>query len=124
MVRIDKWLWAARFFKTRSLAKKHIEQGKIKVNGQRCKPARTIEVGDQVSIKKGQTQWLVDVLELSEQRGPAKVAQNLYQETQASQKAREDKQLLNKLEYHSTPKPEGRPSKKDRREIQKLKKKF
>lgn len=124
MVRIDKWLWAARFFKTRSLAKKHIEQGKIKVNGQRCKPARTIEVGDQVSIKKGQTQWLVDVLELSEHRGPAKVAQTLYAETVASQKAREDKQLLNKLEYHSTPKPEGRPSKKDRREIQKLKKKF
>lgn len=124
MVRIDKWLWAARFFKTRSLAKKHIEQGKIKVNGQRCKPARTIEVGDQVSIKKGQTQWVVDVLELSENRGSAKVAQNLYQETQASQKSREDKQLLNKLEYHSTPKPEGRPSKKDRREIQKLKKKF
>lgn len=124
MVRIDKWLWAARFFKTRSLAKKHIEQGKIKVNGQRCKPARTIEVGDQVSIKKGQTQWVVDVLELSENRGSAKVAQNLYQETQASQKSREDKQLLNKLEYHSNPKPEGRPSKKDRREIQKLKKKF
>ncbi|MCW8870304.1 MAG: S4 domain-containing protein [Proteobacteria bacterium] len=123
MVRIDKWLWAARFYKTRSLAKKKIEQGKIKVNGQRCKPARTIEVGDQVSIKKGQTQWVVDVLDLSEQRGPAKVAQNLYQETQASQKSREDKQLLNKLEYHSTPKPEGRPSKKERREIQKLKRK-
>jgi ribosome-associated heat shock protein Hsp15 len=123
MVRIDKWLWAARFYKTRSLAKKKIEQGKIKVNGQRCKPARTIEVGDQVSIKKGQTQWIVDVLDLSEQRGPAKVAQNLYQETQASQKSREDKQLLNKLEYHSTPKPEGRPSKKERREIQKLKRK-
>jgi len=123
MVRIDKWLWATRFYKTRSLAKKKIEQGKIKVNGQRCKPARTIEVGDQVSIKKGQTQWVVDVLDLSEQRGPAKVAQNLYQETQASQKSREDKQLLNKLEYHSTPKPEGRPSKKERREIQKLKRK-
>ncbi|KAA3638586.1 MAG: RNA-binding S4 domain-containing protein [Proteobacteria bacterium] len=123
MVRIDKWLWAARFYKTRSLAKKNIEQGKIKVNGQRCKAARTIEVGDQVSIKKAQVHWIVDVLELSEHRGPAKVAQTLYQETEASQKAREDKQLLNKLEYHSTPKPEGRPSKKDRRELQKLKKK-
>lgn len=124
MVRIDKWLWAARFFKTRSLAKKNVEQGKIKVNGQRCKPARTIDIGDQISIKKSQAKWVVDVLELSEQRGPAKVAQTLYQETAASQKEREDQQLLNKLEYHSTPKPDGRPSKKDRREIQKFKKKF
>ena len=123
MVRIDKWLWAARFYKTRSLAKKKIEQGKIKVNGQRSKPARTIEIGDQVSIKKGQVQWVVDVLELSEQRGPAKVAQTLYQETEASQKAREDQQLLNKLQYHSTPKPDGRPSSRDRRKLQKLKKK-
>ena len=123
MVRIDKWLWAARFYKTRSLAKKKIEQGKIKVNGQRCKPARTIEVGNQVSIKKGQTQWIVDVLELSEQRGPAKVAQTLYRETEASQQAREDQQLLNKLQYHSTPKPEGRPSSRDRRELRDLKKK-
>ncbi|MCX7544864.1 RNA-binding S4 domain-containing protein [Marinicella gelatinilytica] len=124
MVRIDKWLWAARFFKTRSLAKKNVEQGKIKVNGQRCKPARTVDIGDQISIKKSQAKWVVDVLELSEQRGPAKVAQTLYQETAASQKEREDQQLLNKLEYHSTPKPDGRPSKKDRREIQKFKKKF
>ncbi len=123
MVRIDKWLWAARFYKTRSLAKKKIEQGKIKVNGQRSKPARTIEIGDQVSIKKGQVQWVVNVLELSEQRGPAKVAQTLYQETEASQKAREDQQLLNKLQYHSTPKPDGRPSSRDRRKLQKLKKK-
>ncbi|MFV0543901.1 MAG: RNA-binding S4 domain-containing protein [Marinicella pacifica] len=123
MVRIDKWLWAARFYKTRSLAKKKIEQGKVKVNGQRSKPARTIEVGDQVSIKKGQTQWIVDVLELSEQRGPAKVAQTLYRETEASQQAREDQQLLNKLQYHSTPKPEGRPSSRDRRELRDLKKK-
>lgn len=122
-VRIDKWLWAARFFKTRSLAKKKIEQGKVKVNGQRCKPARTIEVGDQIEIKKAQLKWEIDVLALSENRGPAKVAQTLYEETAASQKAREDKQLLSKLEYHSTPKPEGRPSKKDRREIQKLKRK-
>jgi len=123
MVRIDKWLWAARFYKTRSLAKKKIEQGKIKVNGQRSKPARTIEVGDQVSIKKGQEHWIIDVLELSEQRGPAKVAQTLYAETEASQKAREAHQLLNKLQYHSTPKPDGRPSSRERRALQKLKKK-
>lgn len=123
MVRIDKWLWAARFYKTRSLAKKKIEQGKVKINGQRCKPARCIEVGDQIEIKKDQLKWVVDVLELSENRGPAKVAQTLYEETEASQQARQDKQLLSKLEYHSTPKPEGRPSSRDRRELRELKKK-
>ncbi len=123
MVRIDKWLWAARFYKTRSLAKKKIEQGKVKINGQRCKPARCIEVGDQIEINKSQNRWTVDVLELSEHRGPAKVAQTLYRETEASQKAREQQQLINKLQYHSTPKPEGRPSSRDRRELRELKKK-
>ncbi len=121
MVRIDKWLWAARFYKTRSLAKKEVENGKIKVNDQRCKPARTIEIGDLISIKKKDLLWVVEVLILSENRGPAKVAQTLYQETEDSVKEREAKQLLSKLEYQSTPQTDGRPSKHQRRALQNLK---
>src|SRR5690606_7254823 len=124
MVSIDKWLWAARFFKTLSLAKKQVEQGKIKVNGQRCKPARTIDIGDLVSIKKQQSKWVVEVLVLSENRGPASVAQTLYQETAESVKEREAKQLLSKLEYQTTPQTDGRPNKKQRRAIQNIKGKF
>ncbi|MFC3193408.1 RNA-binding S4 domain-containing protein [Marinicella sediminis] len=120
MIRIDKWLWAARFFKTRSLAKKMVEQGKVKIGGQKCKPSRNLEVGDQLTIQKSETTWIIDVVELSERRGPAKVAQTLYQETAESVKQRESATLLRKMEFQSTPRPEKRPTKKQRRDIKKF----
>ncbi len=117
MVRIDKWLWAARFFKTRSLAKKHVEQGKIKVAGQKCKPSRNVQIGDFLTIKKNDTLWDVEVIGLADKRGSATIAQTLYQENENSIKNRESQTLLKKAEYHSTPKPEKRPTKKQRRDI-------
>jgi ribosome-associated heat shock protein Hsp15 len=121
MVRIDKWLWAARFCKTRSLAKKMVEQGKVKVDGQKCKPSRNLEVGNRLSIQKNETSWVIDVLELSDRRGPAKVAQTLYEETPESIKQRESQALLRKMEYQTTPKPDKRPTKKQRRDIRQFK---
>ena len=82
MVRIDKWLWAARFFKTRTLAKKMVEQGKIKVDGQKCKPSRNIAIGNHISIKKNDQLWEVKVLQMAEKRGSATIAQTLYEETE------------------------------------------
>lgn len=121
MVRIDKWLWAARFFKTRSLAKKMVEQGKIKVEGQKCKPSRNIAVGNQITIKKNDLIWVVNVLELAEKRGSATVARTLYEETEESIKQREATALLKKMEFHSAPKPDKRPTKKQRRDIKNFK---
>lgn len=123
-IRIDKWIWAARFFKTRSLAKKQVEQGKIKIDGQKIKPSRNVQVGDTVSIKKSDVIWEVEVLGLAEKRGSATVAQKLYKETESSIQNREAKTLLKKMEYHSTPKPDGRPTKKQRRDIKSLKNKM
>ncbi len=123
MTRIDKWLWAARFFKTRSLAKKQVEQGKIKVGGQKCKPSRTVQVGDIVSIKKNDVLWTVEVTGLAEKRGSATIARTLYQETDESIKQRESHTLIKKMEYHSTPRPDKRPTKKQRRDIKSLKNK-
>jgi len=77
MIRIDKWLWAARFFKTRSLAKKHVEQGKIKVDGQKCKPSRTIQAGDVIQIRKNDLRWEVTVTGLAEKRGSATIAHTM-----------------------------------------------
>lgn len=121
MVRIDKWLWAARFFKTRSLAKKNVEQGKIKVGGQKCKPSRNVQIGDLCTIKKSDQTWEVEVTGLAEKRGSASIAQTLYSETEESIKARESQILLKKAEYHSTPKPDKRPTKKQRRDIKTFK---
>ncbi|MCB1582856.1 MAG: S4 domain-containing protein [Marinicella sp.] len=121
MVRIDKWLWAARFFKTRSLAKKMVEQGKIKIDGQKCKPSRNIDIGNQISIKKNDLTWVVDVLQIADKRGSATIAQTLYAETEESIKQRESSTLLKKMEFHSTPKPEKRPTKKQRRDIKNFK---
>lgn len=120
-VRIDKWLWAARFFKTRSLAKKQVEQGKIKVSGQKCKPSRNVQIGDLVTIKKADLIWEVDVMGLAEKRGSATIAETLYQEKEESIQKREAQTLLKKAEYHSTPKPDGRPTKKQRRDIKSFK---
>jgi ribosome-associated heat shock protein Hsp15 len=118
--RIDKWLCAARFYKTRSLAADAVECGKVQVNGVRVKPARAIATGDRLTINLGQRQYDVEVLALSNRRGPASEAQKLYRETEASRERRE----AIAAELKAQPKPfifRGRPTKRDRREIERLK---
>lgn len=119
-MRLDKWLWAARFYKTRSLATQNVESGHVHLNGQRCKPARGIRCGDRIEITRGEESIEVEVQALSQQRGPAPQAQLLYTETPASQErraiARELRQLAPKAERGS-----GRPTKKERREMDRWK---
>jgi ribosome-associated heat shock protein Hsp15 len=120
-VRIDKWLWAARFFKTRSLAAAAIEGGKVQVNGERVKRARPLQIGDEVRIRLGPYEHQLVVRELSDRRGPAPQAAALYEEKEASKVARQALALQLKS-VHAIFGPErGRPTKKDRREIEKLK---
>jgi ribosome-associated heat shock protein Hsp15 len=119
--RIDKWLWAARFYKTRSLATDAIECGKVLLNEVRVKPAKPVAVGDMLDIHIGQIRFLVEVLALSNKRGAAPVAQKLYRETDDSRQRREAIAAQLKAE----PQPfffKGRPTKRDRREIERLKK--
>jgi ribosome-associated heat shock protein Hsp15 len=120
-VRLDKWLWAARFFKTRALAAEAVEGGKVQLNGDRPKRARALQVGDELRVRLGPYQYIVTVRALSDRRGPATQAAGLYQETEASRSAREALAIQLKS-LHSLFGPEkGRPTKKDRREIERLK---
>ena len=120
-VRLDKWLWAARFFKTRALAAEAVEGGKVQLNGARPKRARQVQVGDELRIRLGPYEHVVTVRALSDRRGPATQAAGLYQETDASRNAREALAVQLKS-LHSIFGPErGRPTKKDRREIERLK---
>jgi ribosome-associated heat shock protein Hsp15 len=116
-VRIDKWLWAARFFKTRSLAARACELGRIECNGQAAKPAREVHPGDMLHVKNEGGDFQIEVLLLSEMRGPAALAQTLYRETDASREARlklaEERKAMRQFE----PIPEHKPSKRDRRHI-------
>ena len=120
-VRADVWLWAARFFKTRSLAKQAIDGGKVDVNGGGCKPAKAVHVGDRLLIGRGEERLEVVVLGLSEQRGPAPVAQALYRETEASVAAREEARAQRRLGATGLLRPPTRPDKQARRLIQKFK---
>ena len=119
-IRIDKWLWAARFFKTRSLASRACELGRVEANGQHVKPAREIRVGDLLRVKNDSGEFQIEVLLLSEMRGPAPVAQTLYRETEASRalrlKVAEERKAMPRYETAT----EGRPSKRDRRQINRL----
>jgi ribosome-associated heat shock protein Hsp15 len=115
--RLDKWLWAARFFKTRTLAAKACELGRIEANQQLARSSREVRVGDMLSIKNEGGDFEVEVLGLSEMRGPASVAQQLYRETEASREARRKFAEERKAGLHFTPPPAGRPSKRDRRHI-------
>jgi ribosome-associated heat shock protein Hsp15 len=120
-VRIDKWLWAARFFKTRSLAADAIAGGKVQVNGERVKRARALQIGDEVRIRLGPYEHQVVVRELSDRRGPAAQAAVLYEEKDSSRAAREALALQLKS-VHAIFAPErGRPTKKDRRDIRRFK---
>ena len=120
-VRLDKWLWAARFYKTRALAADAIAGGKVQVNGDRVKRARPMAVGDEVRIRQGPYEHQIIVREMSERRGPATEAARLYEERPESRAAR-DAMALQLRSLHAAFVPDrGRPTKKDRREIEKLK---
>jgi ribosome-associated heat shock protein Hsp15 len=119
-VRMDKWLWAARFFKTRALAARACELGRIESNGQPAKAAREVRVGDMLQVKNDAGEFQVEVLLLSEMRGPAAVAQTLYRETDASKEARLKRAEERKAMPHFEAFREGRPSKRDRRELERF----
>lgn len=119
-VRLDKWLWAARFFKTRSLATDAIALGRVSVNGDRVKPARNVKIGDVLEIDNGSDQWEVDVMSLSDVRGPATVARNLYEETDVSVARRAAVAENRRLYREPGTTIKGRPTKRDRRELDKL----
>lgn len=102
-VRIDKWLWATRFFKTRALAKKHVESGKIKVNGQKTKPSRLLNLNDELEINKEDLKWVVEILQLIEKRVSAKLAAEAYEETPESIKARNDALVEKNWFIHQLP---------------------
>jgi ribosome-associated heat shock protein Hsp15 len=119
--RLDKWLWVARFYKTRSLASEAIAGGKVQVNGDRAKRARPVQVGDEIRIRQGPYEHQIVVRELSSRRGPAPEAARLYEERPESRAARETMALQLKT-LHSAFVPEkGRPTKRDRREIERWK---
>ena len=120
-VRLDKWLWAARFYKTRALAAEAVEGGKIQVNGDRPKRARPLQVGDMIRIRLGPYEHTVAVRALSGRRGPASEAAALYEETASSRSAREALAIQLKSLHAVFGPDKGRPTKKDRREIQRLK---
>ena len=122
-MRLDKWLWAARLFKTRSLASQAVDGGRVQVNGAHAKPARAVAVGDELRVRREQEEMIVLVRGLSEQRRGAPEAQLLYQETEASQTARQAAREANRLLRAGAAPPAGRPGKKDRRLIRKFIKK-
>lgn len=116
-IRLDKWLWAARFFKTRSLATDAVSGGKVKLNGAPTKPARDTKPGDRLEIANSETRWTVTVLALSDKRGPASEARLLYEETPDSITAREAEQMRRKFTQEPAAELHGRPTKRDRRQI-------
>jgi len=119
-VRLDLWLWAARFFKTRALAKKAIELGQVRIDGQPLKPSRPVRVGQQLQIERAGERYAIEVRELAEQRGPASAAQRLYSESEASIAARLAEREKRRFEAQGYQPPETRPNKRQRRLIQAL----
>ena len=120
-VRLDKWLWAARFYKTRSLARDMIEGGKVHYNGQRSKPSKLVELEAELTLRQGNDERTVIVTGLSDKRGPAPVAEQLYSETAASIEKREKVALARKMNALTMPHPDRRPDKKERRNLLKFK---
>ncbi|HSD17648.1 MAG TPA: S4 domain-containing protein [Thermomonas sp.] len=119
-VRLDLWLWAARFFKTRAVAKHAIETGKVDVGGQRAKPSRSVRIGDVLVVARGEERFEIEVSALSDVRGPASIAQQLYRESDASKLAREQARALRAAERNGFRPPEGKPDKRARRLIRAL----
>ena len=119
-VRIDKWLWAARFFKTRSAAAQAIDGGKVKVGDERVKPARPLRTGDRLTIRIGAWEWIVTVRALSERRGPATAARELYEEDEASRERRIAGVGRARAGFDPEPEHGGRPEKRQRRELRRV----
>lgn len=119
-VRLDKWLWAARFFKTRSLATEAVDSGKVKLNGDKVKPARTVRIGDQLDIDNGSDRWEIDVMNLSDVRAAAAIARNLYEETDGSVQRRALVAENRRMFREPSADFKGRPTKRDRRQLGKL----
>ncbi|MEH0667573.1 ribosome-associated heat shock protein Hsp15 [Vibrio scophthalmi] len=120
VVRLDKWLWAARFYKTRSIARNMVDGGKVHYNGQRSKPSKAVELGAVITLRQGTEEKTVVIEKISDQRRGAPEAQTLYSETTESIAKREDNALRRKLHAHN-PSPDRRPDKKQRRDIIKFK---
>jgi ribosome-associated heat shock protein Hsp15 len=116
-LRIDKWLWAARFYKTRSLAARAVEGGKVKLNGERAKPGKGVRPGDRLEVRSGELQWLVEVRAVSLRRGPASEAAKLYAEDKESSARRAQMLLMRRAGPHPAQGTRGRPTKRDRRMI-------
>lgn len=116
-MRLDKWLWCARFYKTRSLAAEAVRGGKVHLNTERTKPAKSVAVGDRVSITRGPYRYRIEVQALPLRRGPANEARTLYLETDESRQAREAEQVRRHVERVSTPQSPKKPTKKDRRQL-------
>lgn len=123
-VRIDKWLWAARFFKTRALAREAISGGKVHLNGYRVKPGRALKLGDSLRVQRGEEEYTINVIEISTRRGPATVAQLLYAETEESRLAREVQLEQRKLERLQNTTRVRRPDKRQRRRLVRFKQDF
>ncbi|WP_238786526.1 ribosome-associated heat shock protein Hsp15 [Gilliamella sp. ESL0250] len=121
LVRLDKWLWAARFYKSRSLAREMVEGGKVHYNGQRTKPSKIVEIGAILTLRQGSDQKTIQILAISEQRRTAIEAQQLYQETLESIAKREAVAQARKLNALTMPHPDRRPDKKERRNLIKFK---
>ncbi|HET9385738.1 MAG TPA: RNA-binding S4 domain-containing protein [Gemmatimonadales bacterium] len=119
-VRLDKWLWAARFFKTRGLAAEAMDGGKVYLNGSRAKPAKLVQVGDSLRVRLGPYDWFITVRAVSERRGPPRDAQLLYDETPEGRAERERLAQAHKIAPAPTYQGKGRPTKKQRREIERL----
>jgi ribosome-associated heat shock protein Hsp15 len=117
-LRIDKWLWAARFYKTRSLAAAAIDAGHVHVNGERVKSSRAVHAGERVIVRKGGLAWNVEVIGVSERRGSATDAAELYVESDASRLAREEESARRRAAAAADPRFEGRPTKRDRRKLE------
>jgi ribosome-associated heat shock protein Hsp15 len=120
-VRLDKWLWAARFFKTRSLAREAVSGGKVQLNGNRAKPGRSISAGDELRIQRGEEVYIITVLEASMRRGPAVVARTLYEESEENRSRREELAEARKLEQQENLTRERRPDKRQRRRLVRFK---
>jgi ribosome-associated heat shock protein Hsp15 len=123
-VRLDKWLWAARYFKTRSVAREEVSGGKVHLNGNRAKPGRTINIGDELQIQRGEEEFVITIVEPSSRRGPATVARTLYEESDESRIRREKLAEERKLERQQHATRERRPDKRQRRNIVRFKNKF
>jgi ribosome-associated heat shock protein Hsp15 len=119
-LRLDKWLWAARFFKTRSLAQQAIESGRVTLNDQRIKPSHVLRISDLVSVRIGELAWRIQVKALSERRGPASEARKLYEETAESRAERERRVELRRWSAEPAASIKGRPTKRERRRLEDL----